>query len=223
MARSAACASPRRSPDLRCFASRMKGLLAFHRRCIHPDPRALDQPVLGQKLQHPGEDLVMNFQRQTRAGPRQPGVIRHALPARQQQELAQAQAVRTTPLDPALAVRLRRLLTAALPETDCFAAASNPLEVAHQQHAEVAPGRQRLPTPGHRRIMRLAERLDMAVDHAGSPAAGRRTDGPAIAAAPTSSAKARSAAPSADPGPCLASPPSRRHRFTIKRISSTRC
>ena len=100
----------------------MKGLLAFHRRGIHPDPPALDQTLLGQTLQHPGEDLVMHLQGQTRAGPRQPGVIRHALPARRQQELAQAQAVRTTPLDPALAV--------------------DPLEGADQEHAEIAPGRQ---------------------------------------------------------------------------------
>jgi hypothetical protein len=206
MFRSAACASPRRSPDLRCFASRMKGLLAFHRRCIHPEPRALDQTVLGQTLQHPAEDLVMTFQRQTRTGPRQPGMVRHALPAFQQQELAQAQAVRTTPLDPPLAVDPPR----SSPPAACGSSAP--------AAATCDPG-----PPTNNAARRASRHGGRNRHHVGSPAAGRRTDDPATVAAPTSSTRARSAAPFADPMPCRPSLPSRCHRITIMPISSTRC
>ena len=75
-------------------------------------------------------------------------MIRHVLPARQQQEFAQAQAVGTAPLDPALAVQ--------------------PLEIADQKHAEI-PARWKRRAPScRRRIEGLAQFLDEPIEAGGS-------------------------------------------------------
>ena len=39
----------------------------------------MDQLVLGQTFEYPGEDLIVDFERQAASGAAQPGVIRHAL------------------------------------------------------------------------------------------------------------------------------------------------
>ena len=101
--------------------------IGFHGRGIDADPVALDQAVLGQPLQHPGEHRLMHLQRQPRARLAQPGMVGHRLGRAQPQELAQRQAVGATPFQAALAV--------------------DPLEVADQMHPEVAARRQRRPAP----------------------------------------------------------------------------
>ena len=117
--------------------------VGLHGRGIDADPLALDQAVLGQSLQHPGEDLVVDLERQAGAGAAQPGVVRHRLPLAEPQELPQRQAVGAAPLQAALAV-------------DAF-------EVADQQHAEVAARRQRWPAAA-RGVVRRALPLDEAVE-----------------------------------------------------------
>ena len=99
--------------------------VGLHGRGVDADPVALDQPVLRQPLQHPGEDRLVHLQRQARARPAQPGVVGHRLGRAQAQELAQRQAVGAAPLQAALAV--------------------DPFEVADQVHAKVAARRQRRP------------------------------------------------------------------------------
>ena len=69
-----------------------------HGRGIDPDPLALDQPALGQLLQHPGEHLLVHLERQPRPGPAQPGMVGHPLPQLQPEEIAQRQAVGAAPL-----------------------------------------------------------------------------------------------------------------------------
>ena len=144
MLRSAALASPRRSADLLYSASRMKGLLAFHRRSIHPDPITLDQTMLGEPLQNPGKDLIMNLQWQARARLRQPGMIRHRRPALKQQKLSQAQAVGTPPLDPALAV--------------------DPFKIPDQQHPKIPTRRKRPAAARLRGIVRAAKTLNERIE-----------------------------------------------------------
>jgi hypothetical protein len=101
------------------------------------------QAALGQAPQHPVEDRIVRLERQSRACAAQPGMVRHPLALAQAEELAQRQAVGAAPFQPALAV-------------DAF-------EVADQQHAEVAPRRQRWPsTP--LRVVRRAQPLHEAVE-----------------------------------------------------------
>ena len=89
--------------------------------------------MLTQAFQHPGEHLVVNFQRHAAPGPAQPRAIRHALALAKAKELAQPQAVGPVPFQSTLAV-------------DAF-------EVADQQHAKIAPRRQRW-SATTRRILR---------------------------------------------------------------------
>ena len=105
---------------------RRDATLAGHSRQHFAIAFALDQAVLGQTLQHPGEHLVVDFKRQAAAGTAQPGMVRHALALAEAQKFTQRQAVGAAPFQPALTV-------------DAF-------EVAHQQHPEIAPRRQRRPT-----------------------------------------------------------------------------
>ena len=126
---------------------RAQGGVGLHGRGVDADALALDQAVLGQPLQHPGEDGLVHLQRQAAAGLAQPGVVRHRLGRAEAQELAQRQAVRAAPLQAALAV--------------------DPLEVADQVHAEVAPRRQRRPAPPARvvgRAPRLGEAVEPGLD-----------------------------------------------------------
>ena len=74
--------------------------VGLHGRGIDPDPLALDQAVLGQPLQHPGEHLLVHFQRQPRPGPAQPGVIRHPLVEPEAEEVPQREAVGAAPFQP---------------------------------------------------------------------------------------------------------------------------
>jgi hypothetical protein len=67
---------------------RPQGGVGLHGRGVDADPVALDQAVLGQALQHPGEDRLVHLQRQTRARPAQPGVVGHRLSGAEPQELA---------------------------------------------------------------------------------------------------------------------------------------
>ena len=106
---------------------RAQGGVGLHGRGVDADPVALDQPVLGQALEHPGEDRLVHLERQPRAGLAQPGVVGHRLGGAQAQELAERQAVGAAPLQAALAV--------------------DALEVADQVHPEVAARRQRRPAP----------------------------------------------------------------------------
>jgi hypothetical protein len=118
----------------------------LHRRGVDADPLALDETTLGQPPQHPGECRVVHLERQPGAGAAQPGVVRHRLALAEAQELAQGQAVGAAPLQPALAV--------------------DALEVADQQHAEVAPRRQRGPAPVRGVVGRTLS-LDEAVEPRG--------------------------------------------------------
>ena len=117
--------------------------VGLHGRGIDPDPLALDQAVLGEPLQHPGEHLLVHFQRQPRPGPAQPGMVRHPLVEPEAEEVPQREAVGAAPFQPALA--------------------RDPLEVADQMHPEVPPRRQRR-RPQPRRIERLTERLGEGVE-----------------------------------------------------------
>ena len=110
--------------------NRAQGGVGLHRRGVRADPFALDQPMLGQALQHPGEDLIVHLKRQARAGTAQPGLVRHRLALAKTQEHSQRETVGTAPLQPAFAV--------------------DPFEIAHQQHTEVAPRRQRRATTPRR-------------------------------------------------------------------------
>src|SRR3546814_19220184 len=67
---------------------------------------------------YPAEDLVMYLVRQAAPRLRQPAMIRDRVAARQSQELPQRQRIRTAPDNPAFAV--------------------DALEIADQQHAEIA-------------------------------------------------------------------------------------
>ena len=58
---------------------RPHGGVGLHGGSIDADPLALDQAVLGEALQHPGEDRFVHLERQPRASPAQPGMIRHGL------------------------------------------------------------------------------------------------------------------------------------------------
>ena len=121
--------------------------VGFHRRGIDADPLALDQAMLGQTLEHPGEDLVVDFERQAASGAAQPRVIRHSLALAETQELSQRKAVSAAPFQATLAV-------------DAF-------EVADQQHAEVAARRQRRAAATRRillRALRLNERVEARRD-----------------------------------------------------------
>ena len=51
--------------------------VGLHGRGIEADPLALDQAVLGQALQHPDKDLIVQLQRQTASGAAQPRMVRH--------------------------------------------------------------------------------------------------------------------------------------------------
>jgi hypothetical protein len=126
---------------------RAQGGVGLHGRGVDADPLALDQAVLGQPPQHPGEDRLVRLQRQPRAGLAQPRVVGHRLGGAEPQELAQRQAVRAAPLQAALAV--------------------DPLEVADQVHAEVAPGRDRWPAPPAGvvgRTLTLGEAVEAGLD-----------------------------------------------------------
>ena len=131
--------------------------VGLHRRGVDADPLALDQAVLGQPLQHPGEDRLVHLERQARARPAQPGVVGHRLGGAEAEELAQRQAVGAAPFQPALAV--------------------DPLEVADQLHAEVAARRQRRPTllaGVVRRALRLGEAVEPGLDQDGLQAVVER-------------------------------------------------
>jgi hypothetical protein len=93
----------------------------LHGRGVDPDAPALDQPAFRQQPEHQREHGVVDLERQARAGARQRAVIGHRLARAELQELAQGQAVGAAPGDAALAVQA--------------------LEVADEQHPEVAPGR----------------------------------------------------------------------------------
>ncbi len=94
---------------------------------------------------NPVEDRRVHLVGQARAGLRQPGMVRHTIPALQPQKLPQRQRIRAAPFQPALRV--------------------DALEVAHQVHAEIAPRRHRRRShPG--RVIAPAGRLGEAVEAA---------------------------------------------------------
>ena len=147
----------------------------------------------------------MHLERQPAASAAQPGVVGHRLPLAEPQELAQRQAVGAAPFQAALAV--------------------DALEVADQQHAEVAPRRQRWP-PSAGGVVGRAQPLDEAVEpgrYQARPAAGRRTRGPASVAAPTTPPASPTDDPAADPAPSEPATITRRRRNQPKPISSTGC
>ena len=174
--------------------------IGLHRRGVDADPVALDQAVLGQPLQHPGEDRLVHLQRQPRAGLAQPGMVGHPLGRAQAQELAQRQAVGAAPLQAALAV--------------------DPLEVADQMHPEVAARRQRRPAPLAGVVGRAlaARRSRRTRPRPGWPAGDRRRRAPASAAAPPSRPSDPPAARPAAPAPCPLPAPSRPQQISPTRL-----
>src|SRR4051812_44081289 len=116
--------------------------LVLHRRRVDANPLALDQTLLGDELQHPAEDRLVDLTREPPARLRQPGVIGNLLPVLQPQKIAQRHRIRTAPGDAALA--------------------ADPLEITDHVHAEVTARRYRRGT--HlRRVIGLARRLDKPV------------------------------------------------------------
>ena len=67
--------------------------VGLHRRGVDADALALHQATLGQTLQHPGEDCVVQLERQARARAAQPGMVRYPLALTEAEELAQRQAI----------------------------------------------------------------------------------------------------------------------------------
>src|SRR3546814_1080221 len=114
----------------------------LHGRASDADPFAFHQIVPGDEGQYPAEDLVMYLVRQAAPRLRQPAMIRDLVAARQSQELPQRPRIRTAPDNPAFAV--------------------DALEIADQQHAEIAARRQRRGSHP-RRIIGLARLLDKAI------------------------------------------------------------
>ena len=179
---------------------RPQGGVRLHGRGVDPDPVALDQPVLGQAPQHPGEDRLVHLERQPRAGLAQPRVVGDRLGGAEPQELAQGQAVGAAPLEAALAV--------------------DPLEVAHQVHAEVAARRDRRPAPLAGVVGRAlaSRRSGRTRPRPAPPAAGRRRRARASAAAPPSPPSSPPVVRPAGPAPWPLPAPSRPQRISPTRF-----
>jgi hypothetical protein len=79
--------------------------------------------------------LVMDFQRQAASSAAQPGMIRHSLALAKAQELAQRQAVRASPFQPALAVDTFRSSPSAAYGSNVPAAAMDDQGAAHTSTA----------------------------------------------------------------------------------------
>jgi hypothetical protein len=120
--------------------------------------------------------------RQARPGARQRAVVRHHFAAAELQELPERQAVGATPGDAALALQA--------------------LETAHEQHPEVAPGRDRRP-PDPARVARRAQTLDLTVE---PDVVEHRVQAIVehLSRRRASRSKAPAVPPPADPAPCVA-------------------
>jgi hypothetical protein len=122
---------------------RAHGRVRLPGRGVDADPATLDQAARRQQPQHQPEHRGVDLERQPGAAPRKRAVIGHRIARAEPQELPQRQAIGAAPGDPALAVQA--------------------FEVTHEQHPEVAPGRDRRPSHA-RGAMRRAAILDPAVE-----------------------------------------------------------
>jgi hypothetical protein len=115
----------------------------FQRGRINPNRLAFDQALVGEPLQDPREDGFVRFEIDQAPGPRNRRMIRRRLGQHQPEKLAERKGIRGAPRDGALGVQA--------------------FEVADQQQAKVAPGRQTRPADlvG---VESLAERLDVVIE-----------------------------------------------------------
>jgi hypothetical protein len=65
-----------------------QGGVGLHGRAVDADALAFDQPLLGNELQDPAEDLLVGLEREAASGFRQPGVIGNPLTGAQAEKVA---------------------------------------------------------------------------------------------------------------------------------------
>jgi hypothetical protein len=123
----------------------LHGRVGFQERAVDADGLAGQQLLFGGDPEHKLKHLVEHFFRQTAAGVAQGFGVGRRLTQRNPQELPQAETVGAPPGDAALTI--------------------DPFEVAHQQHAEVDPWRnRRLPALFLLCVVPLATPLDPMIE-----------------------------------------------------------
>ena len=158
--------------------------IGLHRRGVDADPVALDQAVLGQPLQHPGEDRLVHLERQARARLAEPGMVGHPLAQAQPQELPQATGCRRSAIPGRARCRSPR--------------SSRPDGSGSSGPAATTAG----PACWRSRARTAARRSRRTQPRPAPPAGDRRRRAPASAAAPPSPPSALPAARPAVPAPC---------------------